>query len=143
MKTIKYFSIIVLFLLAPLLSLHAQTLTKNDVKVIAPQLGQVLNQLSVKLVQKQNQFDAQDKALNGIVTTMGSIVNTLSVLKNQNLSAQDQLAVNTAVSLLGLQINYISANLDAMVRDRTIFDQVINSTTVILASVSQIIASAI
>lgn len=143
MKKITYFLVGAFLFIIPFVSVQAQTLTKNDVRIIAPQLGQVLVQLNTMLTLKQNQFAAQDVAVNNLTNTIGSIANTISNLRSQNLNSQDQLALLTSVRSLVLPLGYVNNQLGVIVNERNVFDQVVNNTTSILGSISGIIGSAV
>jgi hypothetical protein len=141
MKKLTYFIIIASLLITPIVPVKAQTLTKNDIKIVAPQLLQVLNQLSVVIAQKQNQFEVQYITLKKIVGTTGSIVDTIKDLKSQNLSSTEEVNLNYAIGSLSKTIGGLSVYVGKIANERYSFSKSLEGTISILGSFSHLLSS--
>ncbi len=143
MKKITNLLIIVILFAIPFISTHAQTITKDDIKAVAPQLIKSLNQLSLVLGQKQAQFNQQNIALTRVVNTMGAIVNNIADLQKQNLSDSDEMALDSATDMFSTSISSFSGYVGRVTTDRKNFSSALDGVVSILGSITSAVVSAV
>jgi hypothetical protein len=144
MKTKNILGIIVmmtLFFTVPAFT-KAQTISKNDVVTVAPQLVVVLNRLNSVIVVKENQYRAQDMALRNVASTLTAVVKTISELDTQNLSSADRNILNLNIDLLANSIGVLSAGVTNISNDRVAYNRALDNIVSVLGSITQILVTA-